>query len=95
MPIKEKEESIIHVFPNPVQAGTLLTVSLSETLMMPEEVLLLSADKQVVATIFQNNREYATVFNILIPANAMPGIYFLNLKSRDWEKPYVKMIIVN
>jgi hypothetical protein len=94
MPIKEKEEAIFTVFPNPVQAGALLTVSLSERLMMPEEIVLLSAHKQVVARISQNHMEYATVFNISIPVNATPGIYYIQLNSRNWMEPLLKMIMV-
>ncbi len=95
MPIKEKEEAVFNVFPNPVHAGTLLTITLSETIAMPEEVVLLSASNEVVATISQNRLEFATVFNISIPRNALPGIYFLFLKNREWEKPYSRMIIVD
>ena len=82
------------VYPNPVSAGSLVTLSLNEGLQMPELVEIFSGSGQLIASIRQNPSVQATVFNLTIPSATTTGMYFIRLTRKDWQKPLTQKIIV-
>ena len=94
MPTREKDEIRFTIFPNPVVAGSLLTISFNEPVEMPEVVQLYTSGGLLLASMRQTATEEATVFNIAIPVNAEPGVYFLRLLNRKWGRSYIHKVSI-
>lgn len=81
------------VFPNPVHAGSLLTVSYPEGTELPVLIQILSASGQLVHTARQNETDEATVFNLAIPARLSAGVYVLRLIGKDGKAEAKKIVV--
>jgi hypothetical protein len=92
LPNIEKEYSM---FPNPVKAGALLTITHSKTAEAPELVQIINSAGQVISSIRQNGSEYATVFNISISSNVSEGVYFVQLIAKGKLIKTEKVVVVH
>ena len=82
------------VFPNPVSAGQMLTISLSGAHFPETNVELLDiTGKNVLKEAFLYNPEQKNAFQLHIPSELKPGVYCLRLtdgQKQFWQKIVVK-----
>ena len=97
IPLMEKESTPVkeqfNAYPNPVRAGSLLTISYPEN-EFPERIDLLSSSGQLITSIRQQAAEYATVFNLSIPSSAKAGLYFVRVASKEKVLKTMKLVVM-
>jgi len=81
------------VYPNPVQAGSLLNISFKSSDDFPQRIQILSSSGQLVSQVKQNGKEYAAVTNIQIPSNLTAGAYFLQAITKSKKVKTAKFIV--
>lgn len=79
---KESSDEKFLAYPNPVHAGSMLTITFPEN-NIPEKIQLISVSGQIITSIEQDISAYATMCNIRIPSHVSSGIYFLRLISKN------------
>jgi hypothetical protein len=87
-PSKEK----FLAYPNPVYAGSMLTITFPEN-NIPEKIQLLSVSGQLITSIEQDPSEFATIFNLRIPSQVSSGLYFLRLIGENKILKTIKVIV--
>ena len=95
IPVNSKTDLIEQKFlayPNPVIAGSMLTVKFPEN-NIPEKMQLISISGQIIATVEQDISDYATMCNIRIPSHVASGVYFLRLFSKEKILSTMKIVV--
>lgn len=93
LPVDNMEQQF-QIFPNPVHAGALLTIGVPNPSDMPEEISIINASGQLVASYHQSPSSYESVVNVRIPQHVLPGIYFVSLSHPSWKKRFTQRILV-
>ncbi len=93
-PLNQTNSASMHVFPNPVAPGGLLTVSFDEEGQMPRGVELYSISGARVLSVQQPEGMEATVFNLRIPSQLAAGTYILRLSHPGWKSVVSQKIII-
>ena len=95
IPVNSKTDLIEQKFlayPNPVIAGSMLTVKFPEN-NIPEKMQLILISGQIIATVEQDISDYATMCNIRIPSHVASGVYFLRLFSKEKILSTMKIVV--
>ncbi len=91
--IRANTESNFTVYPNPVHAGSLLTISFSDKEDFPETIQLISSAGQIISSVKLNVSEYSSVVNISIPPNTAAGIYFVQVLKKNKIVKTTKVVV--
>lgn len=89
--IASTNENNFRVYPNPVRAGSQLTVSVEATDDIPDRIQILSSSGQLISEVRQN--EKAAITNLQIPSNLTAGIYFLQMISKNKQVKTTKVLV--
>ena len=84
---------LIHIFPNPVRTGSLLTISVKDKEDLPSIVQLYDASARMVTNISEELSDESTVFNVRIPSGLARGIYFLRLINKEGNVVTKKIMV--
>jgi len=87
------QEANFKVYPNPVQAGSLLNISCESVDDIPQLIRILTSSGQLISEVKQNHWDHSTLSNIQIPSNATAGIYFLQMITRNKQIKTTKIIV--
>jgi hypothetical protein len=87
------QEINFKVYPNPVRAGSQLTVSFESSNDFPERIQLVSSSGQLLSEVKQNEKGYVETTNVQIPSNVTAGIYFLQMITKNKEIKTSKVIV--
>ena len=93
-----KKETLFHglnfkAYPNPVRAGSLLTISFESTDDFPEQIQILSSSGQLISFRKQNEKEHSFLASIPIPSSLTAGVYFLQIITKNREVKTTKIIV--
>lgn len=88
------ETSSYKIYPNPVKAGSLITVSLNGPENMPELVQLINNSGQLIMSVKMDAGD-ASVFNVRIPSSIQPGLYFLRMIKSGGRIPQTEKIFID
>ena len=88
-----KDEIDFTVYPNPVRAGSLLTISFKNINDLPERIQVLSSSGQLISQVKQTEKNVVTVRTIQIPSNLTAGVYFLQANTINKKIKTTKIIV--
>jgi hypothetical protein len=88
------EEIKFKVYPNPVRAGSMLTISSANGDALTQRIQLLSSSGQLISDIKQNGKDSNAVVKINIPWISAPGVYFLHMISNNGVVATTKVIVI-
>lgn len=89
---EDPQRNNLLIYPNPVCAGSMLTVSVERNNDLLQTAQLLSSSGQLISQLRQNEKELGVV-NLQIPSNLSAGIYFLEMVTKSKQIKTVKVVI--
>lgn len=92
--MKLSEETKLFTYPNPVQAGHVITVTVPAAKDYPKGVQLISSSGAVISRI-QPNFKSKGVFTLPISSNLRAGTYFIQVIAYDGSHKTAKIIVIN
>jgi hypothetical protein len=81
------------VYPNPVRAGSGLTVSFEGGNDLLKQIQVLSSSGQLVLSIRVNEKQEGTLSSLQIPSNISAGVYFLQITTKNKKVKVAKLLI--
>jgi len=93
LPLDPANVRKLKIYPNPVTRNGLVTVDVIKPEQMPERLNIITASGQVIFSLQQQPDKSSTLFHFRLPANVVPGIYFLQMIIRDKRAVTEKIIV--
>ncbi len=102
IPLKEKAEEftpikpapVPRLFPNPAQAGALITIAYKEEDSMPDMVQIFTSGGQLVRQEIISVAKDASVFNLNLPSNLKPGMYLLKFSDSKNNTHHTEKLVI-
>jgi hypothetical protein len=84
----------VSAYPNPIKAGNVLTVTLSDGIDYPKGVQMITSGGALISRL-QPNFKTKGVFTVPIPAHLNAGTYFVQVVEQNESVKTAKIVIIN